>query len=159
MTGHSFSRSDLRILTVLQEEGRIANVDLAERVGMSASPCLRRVRQLEADGVITGYRATLDPKALGLGIEAFVQINIERHRDEDTEAFRRAVLARPEVVACYIMTGEMDFLLHIRVADLEAYGAFAMGHLVRLPGVKDVKSSFVLETVKPPQRLPLPDFA
>lgn len=148
--------TDLRILRELQRDGRLTNVDLANRVGLSPSPCLRRVKQLEAAGIIAGYRAVLDAKTLGLGLDAFVQVNIERHTDEDAEAFRQAVLRRPEVVAAHAMTGEMDFLLHVRVADLEAYGAFAMGTLLRMPGVKDVRSSFVLREIKPEREMPLP---
>jgi Lrp/AsnC family leucine-responsive transcriptional regulator len=156
MTNPDLSAVDVRILRELQRDGRLTNVELASRVGLSPSPCLRRVKQLEAAGIIAGYRAVLDPKSLGLGLDAFVQVNIERHTDEDAEAFRQAVAARPEVVSARAMTGEMDFLLHIRVADLEEYGAFTMGTLLRMPGVKDVRSSFVLQEIKPERDVPIP---
>ncbi|MCP5371483.1 MAG: Lrp/AsnC family transcriptional regulator [Hyphomicrobiales bacterium] len=149
------TQSDRRILRVLQAEGRISNVDLAARVGMSPSPCLRRVRQLEADGIVTGYAATVDPRAVGLGVEAFIQVSIERHTDAEARTFRDAVAALPEVVACYIMAGEMDFLLRIMVADLDAYGRFALDRLMKIPGIKDVRSSFVLEVVKSAPEIPL----
>ncbi len=149
------SPSDLRILRVLQAEGRIANVDLAERVGLSPSPCLRRTKQLEAGGVIRGYVALLNRKMLGFGVEAFVQVSLDRHQDRLDRAFREAILAREEIVGCYVMTGEMDYLLHVLVRDLEAYGQFTMGVLLKMPGVKDVKSSLALEVVKDSTAVPL----
>ena len=147
--------ADLRILTVLQDEGRIANVDLAERVGLSPSPCLRRTKQLEAEGTIRGYAALLDRKRLGFGVEAFVQVSLERHQDRYDKAFREAVLSHPEIVGCYVMTGEMDYLLHVLARDLEAYGRFTLDVLLKMPGVKDVKSSLALEVVKDSTALPL----
>lgn len=147
--------ADLRILTVLQDEGRIANVDLAERVGLSPSPCLRRTKQLEAEGTIRGYAALLDRKRLGFGVEAFVQVSLERHQDRYDRAFREAVLSHPEIVGCYVMTGEMDYLLHVLARDLEAYGRFTLDVLLKMPGVKDVKSSLALEVVKDSTALPL----
>jgi len=149
------SQSDRRILRVLQGNGRISNVDLAAEVGISPSPCLRRVRQLEADGIVTGYSATIDPKAVGLGVEAFIQVGIERHTDAEARSFRDAVMELPEVVACYVMAGEMDFLLRVMVADLDAYGRFALDKLMKLDGVKDVRSSFVLEVVKRSPNVPI----
>jgi Lrp/AsnC family leucine-responsive transcriptional regulator len=149
------SPSDLRILHVLQTEGRIANVDLAERVGLSPSPCLRRTKQLEANGVIQGYVALLNRKMLGFGVEAFVQVSLDRHQDRLDRVFREAILSREEIVGCYVMTGEMDYLLHVLVRDLEAYGQFTMGVLLKMPGVKDVKSSLALEVVKDSTAVPL----
>ena len=147
--------ADLRILTALQSEGRIANVDLAERVGLSPSPCLRRTRQLEASGTIRGYVALLDRKRLGFGVEAFVQVSLERHQDRFDRVFREAVLSHPEIVGCYVMTGEMDYLLHVLARDLEAYGRFTLDILLKMSGVKDVKSSLALEVVKDSTALPL----
>jgi len=147
--------ADLRILTALQSEGRIANVDLAERVGLSPSPCLRRTKQLEASGTIRGYVALLDRKRLGFGVEAFVQVSLERHQDRYDRAFREAVLSHPEIVGCYVMTGEMDYLLHVLARDLEAYGRFTLDILLKMSGVKDVKSSLALEVVKDSTALPL----
>ncbi len=158
MPHRPLSDADRRILSVLQSHGRITNVDLADRVAMSQSPCLRRVKALEGDGVITGYGAKLDRKALNLGLEAFVQVKIERHTDEDAQAFRDAVARRPEVVGCYAMTGDMDFLLRILAPDLEAFGRFAMHTLLKMPGVRETKSSFVIDTIKDGTDLPL-DFA
>lgn len=155
MLKEPLSPADLRILDALQQDGRISNVELADKVGLSPSPCLRRTRALEENGLIRGYRAILDPKALGLGVEVFIQVSIERHRDEDAEAFRRAVAARREIVACHVMTGDMDFLLHVLARDLESFGHFVMKVLLKMPGVKDVRSSFVLEVVKSETAIPL----
>ncbi len=125
------------------------------KVGLSPSPCLRRTKQLEASGVIRGYVALLNRKMLGFGVEAFVQVSLDRHQDRLDRAFREAILAREEIVGCYVMTGEMDYLLHVLVRDLEAYGQFTMGVLLKMPGVKDVKSSLALEVVKDSTALPL----
>jgi Lrp/AsnC family leucine-responsive transcriptional regulator len=146
---------DLRILRVLQIEGRMPNVELAERVGLSPSPCLRRLKQLEASGIVRGYAALLDRKRLGFGVEAFVQVSLERHQDRFDKAFRKAVLSHPEIVGCYVMTGEMDYLLHVLARDLEAYGRFTLEVLLKMPGVKDVRSSLALEVVKDSTALPL----
>ncbi len=148
-------RTDVRILEALQTDGRLTNVDLAQRVGLSETPCLRRVRRLEETGVIGRYAAVLDPRAIGLGVLAFVQLTIERHNDVDTEAFRTAVRAHPEVVACWVTTGTHDFLLQVMAPDMDAFADFVMNRVLRFPGVKDVNSSFVLQTVKPPSVLPL----
>jgi Lrp/AsnC family transcriptional regulator, leucine-responsive regulatory protein len=155
MTSDDLAPADLKILEILQEDGRIANVDLAEKVGLSPSPCLRRTKQLEAGGIIRGYVALLDRKLLGFGVEAFVQVSLERHQDRFDRAFREAVLAHDEIVGCYVMTGEMDYLLHVLAHDLEAYGRFTMDVLLKMPSVKDVKSSLALEVVKDSTALPL----
>ena len=155
MTDQVLKPVDLRILQVLQAEGRIANVALAERVGLSPSPCLRRLKQLEASGLIRGYAALLDRKRLGFGVEAFVQVSLERHQDRLDKAFRKAVLSHPEIVGCYVTTGEMDYLLHVVARDLEAYGRFTLDVLLKMPGVKDSKSSLALEVVKDRPALPL----
>ena len=155
MARRKLSDADKRILDVLQADGRIANVALAERVRMSPSPCLRRVKRLVQDGVIKGFAAIVDPKAIGLGVEAFAQVTIERHADAEATAFREAVKDVEEVLSCYAMTGELDFLLRIVVADLEAYGEFVRKTLLRLPSVKDVRTSFVIEVVKTSPGIPL----
>ena len=155
MARRKLSAADRRILDVLQTAGRIANVELAERVGMSSSPCLRRVKRLVQDGVIKGFAAIVDPKAIGLGVEAFAQVTIERHADAEATAFREAVKDVEEVLSCYAMTGELDFLLRIVVADLDAYGEFVRKKLLRLPSVKDVRTSFVIEVVKTSPGIPL----
>lgn len=148
---------DIRILRALQRDGRLTNLELGSRVGLSASPCLRRVRRLEDDGVIAGYTARLNRDRVGLGVTAFVRVNIERHHDADVEHFMKAVVDLPDVIACYVTSGESDFLLHVVVADLAAYRRFAMEKLVRVPGVKDIRSSFVIGTIKEDGALPLPN--
>lgn len=149
-------RTDLAILAELQREGRLANAELAERINLSASACLRRVQRLERAGVIAGYRAQLEPAALGLGLVAFVRVQLEKHGSTSTEAFAEAVRSWDEVVACYALTGDMDYLLHVVVQDLDHFSRFLLDRLLNATGVADVNSSFVLRTVKPPGGLPLP---
>jgi Lrp/AsnC family leucine-responsive transcriptional regulator len=149
-------RTDLRILRELQRDGRMPVVALAEKVALSPTACQRRLRRLEQSGVIAGYRAVLDPHRLGQHIRAFVRVSIERQSKEVTEAFEDAIRRRPEVRACYVMTGELDFLLYVAVPDLEAFAEFSMKVLIGLPGVKDVRSSLVLEAVKEDEGVPLP---
>jgi Lrp/AsnC family leucine-responsive transcriptional regulator len=141
-------RTDLRILSMLQREGRLPVVELADRVSLSPTACQRRVRKLEDCGVIHRYAAVLSPAALGLQVQAFVRVSIERQSREATQAFEAAIQARPEVRACYVMTGDLDFLLHVWTTDLQAFAEFSMKVLIGLPGVKDVRSSLVLEAVK-----------
>ncbi|QUD87388.1 Lrp/AsnC family transcriptional regulator [Phenylobacterium montanum] len=149
------SRTDRRILETLQVEGQLSNVDLAARVGLSPSPCLRRVKALEADGVISGYVALLDRRKLGLDVVAFVEVQVDRHNDTVADAFRNAILRDPAVVTCQAMTGAFDYLLKVVVPNLDAYAEFTMKRLLKMPGVKDVRSSFVLETLKDSTALPL----
>lgn len=139
---------DRRIIAELQRDGRLAIVDLADRVGLSATPCLRRVKRLEADGFIRRYAALVDPRALGLGTQALVQVTLDDHSEPVVEAFEAAIRQRPEVIACYAVTGEMDFLLQVQVADLEAFSDFALKALLRMPGVRGTKSSFIMQTIK-----------
>lgn len=141
-------RTDTRILRELQGNGRIAIIELADKVALSATACQRRVRKLEESGVIERYTAVLSPAALGQEIEAFIRVSIERQSKDVTQAFESAVQKRPEVRACYVMTGDLDFLLHVFVPDLQAFAEFSMKVLIGLPGVKDVRSSLVLEAVK-----------
>ncbi|GJD98692.1 MULTISPECIES: Lrp/AsnC family transcriptional regulator [Methylobacterium] len=146
---------DRRILAALQRDGRMTNVQLAEAVGLSPSPCLRRVRLLEEAGVIGGYHAALDRAGLGLGLTVFVGIKVERHRDESAAAFEAAVRALPEVVSCHLVSGETDFLLQVVVPDLAGYERLLVGSLLRLPGVSDIRSSIAIRTVKAESPLPL----
>lgn len=139
---------DRRILAELQGDGRLPIVELADRVGLSPTPCQRRVKRLEEQGVIQRYAALLDPTASGLALQAFVQVTLDDHSEATVAAFQAAIRARPEVIACYAMAGEMDFLVHVMAADLAAYGAFTMNHLLRLPGVRNTRSSFVMAAVK-----------
>ena len=141
-------RTDVRILHELQRDGRLPIVALAERVALSPTACQRRVERLEESGVIERYAAMLNPAALGFEIQAFVQVRIERQSKEVTEGFEDAVRKLPEVRACYVMTGDLDFLLHIFVPDLKAFSDFAMHRLISVPGVRDVRSSLVLESLK-----------
>lgn len=149
-------RIDLRMLDVLQREGRISNAELAERVALSPSPCLRRLRQLEDDGVIRGYTALLAPRALGLGLRAYVTVTLDKRDDAQIRAFHAAVQGWPEVLACLALTGDMDYLLHVVADDLEHFSRFLMDRLLKQGGVANVKSSFVLEAVKDTTALPLP---
>ena len=148
-------RTDVRILEQLQGDGRLSHVELAERVGLSPTPCTRRVRRLEKAGIIRGYTAIVDPKRVGQNVAAYIQIKLERHTDDVIERFRRTLEERPEVVAAHAMTGEMDFLLQVVVPDLDALGRFTLHQLLKLPGVRDVRSSLVLETLKSSARVPL----
>ncbi len=146
---------DRRILAALQRDARLTNVQLADEVGLSPSPCLRRVRILEKAGVIGGYHARLDRGAVGLGLTVFVGIKVERHHDEPAAAFRKAVRELPEVVSCHLVSGEADFLLEVVVPDLAGYERFLTGTLLKLPGVSDIRSNFAIQTVKPQGSLPL----
>jgi Lrp/AsnC family leucine-responsive transcriptional regulator len=139
---------DKKILSVLQAEGRLPIVDLADRVGLSATPCQRRVRRLEEEGVITRYAALISPAAMGYGLQALVEVTLDDHSEKTVEAFEAAIRARPEVVACYAVTGDMDFLLHIFAPDLANFSDFALKALLRMPGVKGSRSSFIMQAVK-----------
>ena len=150
---------DRRILVVLQEHARISNVDLAEQVGISPSPCWRRVKTLEDSGVIAKHVSLVDPAAVGLPVSVFIQVTLERQIETALETFEQTVLARPEVMECYLMTGDSDYLLRVVVADLSAYERFLMDHLTRLNGVASIKSSFALKQVKYGTALPLSDSA
>ncbi len=148
---------DRRILARLQENARLPNVELAEAVGLSPSPCLRRVRDLEEAGVIRRHVTLVDPAAVGLPVSVFVSVTLERQVERALEVFEAAILERPEVMECYLMTGDFDYLLRIVVADLTAYERFLMDHLTRVPGVASIKSSFALKQVKYRTALPLPE--
>lgn len=148
MAEEELDRFDRRILTELQKDGRLTNLELAERICLSASPCLRRMRRLESEGYISGYHARLDLKKVGLGLMCFVTVKIEHHRQEDAEKFQVAVGRLSEVISCFITSGESDILLQIVVPDLDAYRRLMMTKLIKLPGVKDFRTSFVIDTVK-----------
>ncbi len=146
---------DRRILARLQSSGRISNADLARDVGLSASACLRRIRELEESGVIDRYVAVLDQKSVDLAISVFVQVTLERQTEPSLEIFEERITARPEVMECYLMTGDADYLLRVVVADVTAYEQFLKNHLTRVPGVSSIKSSFSLKRVKYETALPL----
>ncbi len=146
---------DRKILGELQNDARISNVDLAERVGLSPSPCLRRVRALERSGVIKRYSALLDAAKVGLGVSIFVQVTLERQIEAALEIFEEAIGSQPEIVEAYLMTGDADYLLRIVVPDMESYEHFLKRHLTRIPGVAAIKSSFALNQIKYSTALPL----
>ena len=152
----ALDRTDLRLLALLQRAGRASNADLAAQVNLSPSACLRRIQRLESAGVVAGYAARLDPKALGLGLQAFDRVQLEKHGAPGIERFVRAVQDWDEVVACHALTGDMDYLLHVYVRDLEHFSRFLLDRLLDASGVADVNSSFVLRTVKGFSGLPLP---
>jgi len=146
---------DRRILAALQRNGRLTNVELAEEVGLSPSPCLRRVRLLEDAGIIDGYHASLERKGIGLGLTVFVDVKVSRHTGESESAFREAVLKLPEIVSCHLVSGESDFLLQVVVSDLAGYERFLIGTLLKLPLVASIRSNFAIQTVKAAAELPL----
>jgi Lrp/AsnC family leucine-responsive transcriptional regulator len=159
MPKNVLDRVDRRILEQLQRDGRLSNQDLAERVALSPSPCLRRVRALERAGVIRGYAALLDPLRVGLALLAYVSVKLEKRGKMPVEQFTRAVQGWPEVVASYSMTGDMDYLMRVQVEDLEHYSRFIMDKLLKQPGVIDIRTNFVLERIKETTVLPLEHLA
>jgi len=148
-------RTDLKILDALQKNARLTNAELAEQVGLSLSPCWRRLKRLEEAGVIEGYRAVLNRKVLGLGVTAFVRIDIERHTPVFERKFEEAIAELPEVISCHVISGEGAFLLVVVCDSLETYSNFALNTLMALPGVKDTQTSFSLKEVKSSSMLPL----
>ena len=146
---------DRRILNALQRDGRLTNVQLAEEIGLSASPCLRRVRHLEETGVIRGYQATLNADALGLGLTVFIGVKVDRHHEDEAQKFHQIVSALPEVISAYLVSGESDFLLHVVVPDLRSYDRFLSDTLLKMPSVRDIRSNFAIRTLKPQGPLPL----
>lgn len=148
-------RCDRMILQILQREGRLSNSDLAQRVSLSESACLRRVRALEAIGLIEGYTALLNQQKAGLGVNVFVSITLERQERADMAAFEQAVRAVPEVMECYLMTGEYDYLLRVVVADTADFERLHSRHLTSLPHVSRLHSSFALRTVQKSRELPV----
>jgi Lrp/AsnC family leucine-responsive transcriptional regulator len=152
----SLDAIDRRILDVLQKDGRVTIQELAETVGLTASPCLRRVRALEEQKIIRGYVALVDQLAVGLPISVFASVKLERQREEELDRFAAAVARWPEVLECYLMTGHRDYLLRIVVADLAAYEQFLKQKLTRLEGVGSIESSFALGQVKYSHMLPIP---
>lgn len=155
----SLDRTDLRILAALQENGRLSNQELADRVALSPSPCLRRVRRLEAEGVIRQYVALLEPARVGLGLMAYVNVKLEKRATARgrfaADDFRDSVLGWPEVVECHATTGDADYLMRVHVRDLAHFSRFVMDTLLRHPGVLDVRSSFALQRIKQTTALPL----
>jgi DNA-binding Lrp family transcriptional regulator len=145
---------DRRILDRLQRDGRLSNADLAQEVGLSPSPCWRRVKALEEAGIIKGYTAQLDAKAVGLSVTVFMSVSLTTQVEKALQAFERAAAERPEVMECYLMTGDSDYLLRIVVPDLEAYERFVMD-FTKIVGIAQIRSSLALRTVKQGAALPL----
>jgi Lrp/AsnC family transcriptional regulator, leucine-responsive regulatory protein len=145
---------DCGIVAELQADGRLSNVELADKVGLSPSPCLRRVKRLEQEGYIEGYRASLRRDRVGLGFSVFVGVKIEGHANECALAFEKAVVAMPEVVACHLVSGEADYFLEVVVPDLAQYQRFLVGKLLNLP-VREVRSNIAIQTLKVGAPLPL----
>jgi len=148
----SFNR---KILQELQNAGRLSNVELAERVGLSPSPCLLRVRQLEDAGIIRGYVGLVDPEAIGPSLSVFIQVTLERQSEKTLEVFEKSVAGLPEVMECYLMTGDADYLLRVVVTDTVALKDFIIEKLTKTAGVANIRSSFSLKQVKFKTALPL----
>lgn len=149
-------RYDRRILQELQRDGRISNQELAERIGLSPSPCLRRVRALEESGLISGYRALLDPSKLGLSLMALIHISMDRHTPERFANFEEKIAALSEVLECLLITGQdADYQLKVMVKDMDAFQALLLERITRIEGVSGVHSSFVLRRVVDKTALPV----
>lgn len=151
-----FTRTDRVILEALQENGRLTTAELAERTAMSASPCWRRVRKLEEDGVITGYHASVDQRKLGYGVTAYILVGTETTNDRETAAFEEAILRIPEVIDCVGISGTDDYLLRVIARDLGDYYESVFDRVRRLPLVRRTQSMFAMKTVKSAKRIPLP---
>lgn len=150
-------RYDRAILNILQREGRLSNQELAERIGLSPSPCLRRVRALEENGLILGYRALLDARKLGLSLTALIHISMDRHTPERFGHFEQCVADIPEIVECLLITGQSaDYQLKVVVEDMESYQELLLNRVTRIAGVSGVHTSFVLRNTLKGRGLPLP---
>jgi Lrp/AsnC family leucine-responsive transcriptional regulator len=146
---------DTKIIAALQADGRLSNTQLAEQIGLSPSPCLRRVKRLEREGFIEAYRAVLQRDHIGLGFTAFVQVKIAEHADPRADALQDAIIAMPEVVACHMVSGDSDYLLEVVVPDRESYQAFLVDKLLSLPIIKEVRSNIAIQPLKTAAPLPL----
>ena len=144
----ALTKAEIKILAQLQAEGRITNQELADKVGMSASPCWRMVRKLENEEIIQGYRAVLNRKKIGLNVMVFIRVIIDSHSEAQARKFAEEVSALENVVACNSIGGDTDFLLQVVAADLDSYADFAMAVVSRLPGLKEMQSMFVLKEIK-----------
>jgi Lrp/AsnC family transcriptional regulator, leucine-responsive regulatory protein len=150
-----FDRYDARILAALQRDGRLSVVELADSIGLSPTPCARRIKALEAVGAIEGYAAILNPARIGLGVLAIVQVKLTAHTDETVARFEKEILLMEEVTQCFAMTGSYDFILEVYGKDLDALSNVVLKKLIRVPNVRDMQSSVVLATVKRTARIPL----
>jgi Lrp/AsnC family leucine-responsive transcriptional regulator len=150
-----FDRFDARILTALQHDGRVPVVELAEAIGLSPTPCARRIKALETMGAIEGYAAILNPARVGLEVLAIVQVKLTEHTDETVARFEKEIQHMDEVTKCFAMTGSYDFILEVYGKDLDALSNVVLKKLIRVPNVRDLQSSVVLATVKRSVRIPL----
>ena len=146
------STTDVKILTLLQNDARMTNQSVADSIGLSASPCWRKIRKLEEDEVIQGYRAVLNRRKIGLAVMVFVRVTIDSHSESEAKKFEEEVAALEDVVACYSIGGDADFLLQVVARDLDSYADFAMSVVRRLPGIKEMQSMFVLKEIKPDRK-------
>ncbi|WP_137938219.1 winged helix-turn-helix transcriptional regulator [Chitinivorax sp. B] len=153
----ALDRTDRKILRILQKEGRIPMTDLAERVGLSTTPCSERVKRLERDGVIMGYYARLNPISMGASLLVFVELRLSSKSDEIFEAFRREVLKLPEIMECHLVSGDFDYLIKARIADMSLYRKLLGDILLRLPGATESRSYVVMEEVKEGLELAIKD--
>ena len=153
--GTALDRYDIAILAELQDDARLSNTELASRIGLSAAPTWRRVKWLEQQGYITGYRAEIDRRKVGLGVLAFVRVDAERNNAEATRVLEETIRALPEVIACHYISGAGTFELHVVATDLDAFSRWSMQTLFKLPNVKDLHTSFSLGDVKSGAALPL----
>lgn len=150
-----YDKTDRKILDALQDNARITNIELAQMVGLSPSPCLQRVRRLQNSGLISRYVTLLNPLALGLTVSVFIQVSLERQVERALESFEKAILSRPEVMECYLMTGDADYLLRVVVPDVPSLERFIVNYLSKISGIASIKSSFALKQVKYKTALPL----
>jgi len=155
MPSEPLTATDVKLLELLQQNARLSNVTLAKRVGLSPSACLRRVRALEEERYIRSSVTLLDPRRLGLGVSVFIQVSLEKKDETTLKRFERTMIQRPEVMECYLMTGDSDYLLRVVVSDVAAFERFLMEHLTKIPGIATIKSSFTLNQVKYTTSLPL----
>ncbi|MDD7911910.1 MULTISPECIES: Lrp/AsnC family transcriptional regulator [Pseudovibrio] len=155
MPKNELDKTDLEILKNLQDDGRLTNVELANKIALSPSPCLRRVKQLEESGVISGYQASLDRKAVGLGMTVFVEMRVVKQDRTRVLRILEELTTQAEVVSCHLVSGQSDILAEVVVPSLEAYDAFLSGFLMTIEGVEDVRSNFAIRTLKANGPLPL----
>lgn len=148
-------RFDRAILTILQSHGRASNQEVADEIGLSPTPCLRRIRRLEADGIISGYVALVRPDAVGLTVSAFIRVRLDQQDDRHLAQFEEAIATFPEVMECYLMTGDADYQLRIQVPSLPAFEDFLRAKLTKVPGVSQVTTSFALRPVVYKTALPV----
>ena len=151
----SLDRAERDILRILQSDGRISNVDLAEQVGLSESPCFRRVKKLEEEGLIAGYRAVLDQRALGLQVTAFVQVSLERQDDAKQREFLACVEAEEHIIECHAVSGGYDYLLKVVDYSMDHFSELCMQRILKFPGVKNIESHFSLKVLKQAAPIPL----